>query len=290
MTNHMTRQRHLISATLLALCLSFTQIPALALPAEIEADRLVLAAEEKIAQQDFDGARGYLERVEPLKVEPRPTYYYLFGQVMLREGSLEKAREYLTDYVSKVGREGENYDDALRLLTQIEEQLDSRQEVTATRDKMQDLKAIGLEANDSEGRAYDDKVRKLYLAGNLQDALVLHINSLLKSYTYLAGKVKNPELSDRESYSVSLSGKNAIVVSKTDVNHTSGNGQAQMSTSRLDTLGVNPFVSYRCSKAVDSCVIRQPVNGQDWIRIADDEGGAKELALALTRLIKAQQR
>lgn len=277
-------------AALLAAALNSTASVALALPADIEADRLVLAAEEKIAQQDFDSARSYLQRVEPLKVEPRPVYYYLFGQVLMREGSLEKAQEYLTDYVAKVGREGENYDDALRMLTQIEEQLDSRQEVTSTREKLPDLKAIGLDANDSEGKAYDDKVRKLYLSARLQDALVLHINSLLKSYLFLEGKVKNPELSNRESYSVSLSGNTDIVVSKTEINHTTGNGQAQLSTSKLNALGVNPFVIYRCSKAVDSCVIRHPVNGQDWIRIANDEAGAKELSLALTRLIKALQR
>lgn len=261
----------------------------LALPADIEADRLVLAAEEKIAQQDFEGARSYLQRVEPLKVEPRPVFHFLYGQVLLREGSLEQARNHLTDYVSRVGREGENYDDALRLLTQIEEQLDSQEQVSASTGKLQDLKAAALESGDSEGQAYDDKVRKLFLSANLQDALVMHINSLLKSYVYLEGKVKNPAVSDRESYSVSRSGKTEIVVSKTVVSNSS-NGQAQMSTDKLNVLGVGPYVTFRCSPAVDSCVVRHPVTGDDWMRIANDEAGARELATALTRLIKALQR
>lgn len=272
-----------LNATVLALSLSAPVV--LALPADIEADRLVLAAEEKIAQQDYDGARAYLERVSPLKVEPRPEYYYLFGQVLLREGNLEQAETHLSDYVAKVGREGEHYDYALRMLTQIEEQQASRKDVG----DRQDLTAIGLEAGDSEGKAYDDKVRKLFLAANLQDALVLHINSLLKSYTYLDGKVKNLDRSNRESYSVSLGGKTDLVVSRTFVDQNEG-GQAQLSTDKLSVLGVSPFVSYRCSKAVDSCVIRHPVTGDDWMRVAYDEAGAKEIATAMTRLIKALQR
>lgn len=284
----MKMRRIVLQAVVLAMSIAVPVRHALALPAEIEADRLVLAAEEKIAQQDFEGARLYLERVGPLKAEPRPVYHFLLGQVLLREGSLEKAQTHLSDYVAKVGREGEHYDDALRLLTQIEEQLDSRRDVAAIREK-QDLKAIGLEFSDGEGKAYDDKVRKLFLSANLQDALVLHINSLLKSYVYLEGKVKNPELSARENYSLSRAGDTDIVVSRTQVSPGSG-GQAQLSTDRLNTLGVNPFVTYRCSKAVDSCVIRHPVSGDDWMRIAYDEAGAKELSTALTRLIKALQR
>lgn len=270
---------------LLALCLMFP-LPALAqLPAAIEADRLVLAAEEKIAQQDYDGARGYLERVAPLKTEPRPVYHYLFGQVLLQEGKLEEAQRHLADYVAKVGAEGTHYEDALRLLTRIEEQAASRQDASARPDPV----ALGLEAGDSEGRAYDDKVRRLFLAATLEDALVMHINSLLKSYVYMEGKVKNLALSDRESYSLSLNGQKEIVLGRTVVDQSAG-GQVQLSSDRLSPLGVNPYVSYRCSKAADSCVIRHPVTGDDWIRVAHDEAGAREIATGLTRLIKALQR
>lgn len=282
----MNKKTGFLRAAVLSSVLCATSVLA-ALPADIEADRLILAAEEKVAQQDFDSARRYLERVGPLKVEPRPMFHFLFGQVLLREGSLEQARTHLSDYVAKVGREGDHYDDALRLLTQIEDQLDSQEQVAAT--GQDNLKAIALESGDSEGKAYDDKVRKLFPAPTLQGALVLHVNSLLKSYPYLEGKVKNLTTSDRESYSLSLSGRTDIVVSRTQVNQSSG-GQAQLSTDRFSTLGVNPYVTYRCSKVVDSCVIRHPVTGDDWMRIAHDEAGAKELALALTRLIKAMQR
>lgn len=280
----MVRKR--ISLTMLALCALMPAGSALALSADVEADRLVLAAEEKIAQQDFDAARQYLERVGPLKTEPRPVFHYLFGQVLLREGSLEQARQQFTDYVEKVGRDGSHYDDALRLLTRIEEQLASRQEV-ATRTP--DLKAIGLEAGDSEGKAYDDKVRKLFLAASLPDALVLQVNSLLKSWVFMEGKVKNPALSRQESYRVSLAGKTEIVVTRTDLNPAAGD-QARLSSDKLNVLGVNPFVAYRCSKATDSCVIRHPVSGDDWLRVAHDEAAAKEIATALTRLIKSLQR
>ncbi|MEN8668771.1 MAG: hypothetical protein ABF318_06580, partial [Ketobacter sp.] len=63
-----------------------------------------------------------------------------------------------------------------------------------------------------------------------------------------------------------------------------------ISSTSLDAFGVNPYVSYRCSKASDQCVIKHPVTGADWIVIARDESAAKELSQALTRLIKALQR
>lgn len=260
-----------------------------ALPADIEADRLVLAAEEKIAQQDFESAKGYLQRVTPLKVEPKPTYHFLYGQVMLHEGSLEKAGEQLTEYVQKVGREGEHYDAALRMLTQIEEQLQSRQDVSDSRGSA-DLKAAGIESGDTEGQAYDERVRRLYLSGTLKDSLVLHVNSLLRSHQYLEGKVKNAATSPRENYSLSVNAPSEILVSKTVHNNPAANGQAEISISRINAFGVSPYVSYRCSKPVDSCVIQNPVNGEDWIRVAHNEDGARELSTALTRLIKALQR
>ena len=261
----------------------------LALPADAEADRLVLAAEEKITQQDFEGARSYLERVGPLKTEPRPVYYFLFGQVLLRDGSLEQAEKHLNNYVTKAGREGEHYDDALRLLTQIEELRTSHQEVTAKREP-QDIKAIGLDAGDSEGKAYDEQVLRLFPARTLRDALVMQVNSLLQSWVYMEGKIKNPDLSPRESFRVSLSGSNDIVVTRSSIDPAAAGGQAQLSTQRLGVLGVNPYVTYRCSNTSDSCVIRDPVNGDTWMRIAYDESGARELSTALTRLIKALQR
>ncbi|MCK5789537.1 MAG: hypothetical protein KAH34_01790, partial [Ketobacter sp.] len=85
-----------------------------ALPADMEADRLILAAEEKLAEQNYDSARGYLDRINALKVSPAPKFYYLAGQIAFHYGELVKANEQLSRYVEEAGREAEFYEDALR--------------------------------------------------------------------------------------------------------------------------------------------------------------------------------
>ena len=276
-------------AALLMLLLMLQNTAVLALPADIEADRLVLAAEEKIAQQDFDGARQYLERIAPLKVEPKPVYHFLYGQVLLNDSKLEDADIQFSQYVKKVGREGEHYEAALRQLTQIEEQLRS-QEAVASREKSADPKAASIEAADPEGKAYDDRVRTRFPAVSLQDSLAQAANSVLRAHPYLEGKIKNADTSNREAYSVSVKAPSELLVTKTSHNSAVNNGQAELSVEKFNAFGVSPFVSYRCSATTDSCVLQNPVSGDDWIRIANDEAAARELTTALTRLIKALQR
>lgn len=275
---------------ILAACLMSAPLAALALPADIEADRLILAAEEKLSLQNYEAARSYLERVDALKVTPDAKFYYLSGEVAFHYGELSKANQLLSQYVEEAGREGDAYADALRKITLIEEQLQSQEAVSQSRDQLREIKAAGgIERDDTAGQAYDQKIRKLYIAPSLKDALVLHINSLLSSYEYLEGRIKNRNTSERLEYQVSLQEPSQLTVSRKHVKP-ANSGQSSLSTSSIDAFGVNPFVQYRCSKAVDQCQIRHPVTGADWIVIARDEAAAKELSTALTRLIKALQR
>ncbi|AUM14005.1 hypothetical protein [Ketobacter alkanivorans] len=276
---------------MLAACLTLVAASSVsALPADIEADRLVLAAEEKLGAQDYEAARGYLDRVDGLKVTPVPKFYYLSGQIAFHYGELSKASELLSQYVEEAGREGDAYEDALRKITQIEEQMQSQEAVSQSRDQLRDIKAAsGIEREDTAGQAYDEKIRKLYIAPSLKDSLVLHINSLLSSYEYMEGRIKNRKTSERLEFQVSLQGTSQLSVARKQVKP-ANSGQSSISTSTIDAFGVNPFVSYRCSSAADQCQIKHPVTGAEWIVIAADESAAKELSTALTRLIKALQR
>jgi hypothetical protein len=287
----MKRIQSVLARSVLSALLMASSAAALALPADIEADRLVLAAQEKIAQQDFDGARQYLERVMPLKVEPKPDFHYLYGQVLLHDGKLEQADAELSKYVKIVGREGENYEAALGLLTQIEEQRRTQEAVASTREQTVELKAAaGIESADSQGKAYDDRAQKQFPAASLAESLARAANSVLRSHPYIEGKIKNPSTSNRENYSVSVKAPSELLVTKTAHNSAVNNGQAELSVEKFNAFGVNPFVSYRCSPISDSCVLPHPASGDDWIRIANDDAAAKELATVLTRLIKALQR
>ncbi|MCG8537799.1 MAG: hypothetical protein MI808_22145 [Pseudomonadales bacterium] len=263
---------------------------ALGLPAEMEMDRLMLAAEGKLAKRDYDAARTYLERIGELKLQPQAKFHFLAGQVALHYGELDKAQQHLSEYVEQSGRETDLYEPALEMITQIEEKLQDQQAAQESRAQVKEIKtASGIQLTDVQGLEYDKSIQKLYLGRDVESALVLHVNSLLKSYMYLEGRVKNLATSNRLEYGVSVKAPSQVLVSKTEKNPAQS-GQSAISTSSLDAYGVNPFVSYRCSKAADKCFIKHPVNGKDWMVIAYDEGGAAELSQALTRLIKALQR
>jgi hypothetical protein len=263
---------------------------AFALPPEIEPDRLVLAAEEKLTEHNFDAARDYLERVSALKTTPSAKYFYLSGLVALHYGELDKASQQLSQYVQEAGRDAPYYEQALKGITTIEEQQNSRQAASTSREQIRRMQSGGdIAIEDSAGKAYDQKIQSLYLASDLSDALVLHVNSLLSSYVYLDGKVKNLKTSDREEYSLSIKQPSQMMVTKKSIKHTL-NGQSEISVTSLDAFGINPFVSFRCSSAVDQCEIKHPVSGDAWMVIANDNAAAEDVSKALTRLIKSLQR
>jgi len=280
--------KSLLSCLVVAVFILLRPLAVLALPADMEADRLLLAAEEKLTAQDYEAARGYLQRITPLKVTPAPRYYYLSGLVAFHYGELDQAGEQLSQYVETAGRDAQYYDSALRTLTQIEEQQASREAVSRNRDQMQSIRASsGITIEDTAGQAYDAKVRKQFPASSLKQSLILKINSLLESNVFLEGVVKNPQRSPRLEYQVAVSGGADINVTRRQVDSM---GQVALTSDNLEAFGVNPFVSFRCSKATDQCAIRHPASGEDWIVVARDEDAARELATALTRLIKALQR
>lgn len=277
----------------LALSVMLAVSPVWALAPEIEVDRLLLAAEERIEQQDFAGALVFLERVPPLKVKAPVQYFFLAGKARVETGSAAAAKPLLEQYVERAGREGEYYQQSLQLLTRIEQQSEhaakqQQQDVIA---KAGEETSVASSGDQRRGEAYDQKVKSLYLGADLKDALVTHVNGLLRTYTHIEGKIKNIDRGDGIRYSVSVRDKGELMLTETRrVKAAGGTVQNQINVQPLNTFGVSPFVDYRCSKAADSCYIKNPSDGEDWIKIAFDEEGAKELATALERLIKALQR
>lgn len=268
-----------------------------ALAPEIEVDRLLLAAQERIEQQDFAGAIDFLERVPPLKVSAPVQYYFLAGKARFETGSATVAKPLLERYVEQAGREGEFYQPSLQLLTRIEQQAQQAAQQAAQQQQQDVIAKAGEETSvaasgeQRRGESYDKKVQSLYLGADLKEALVTHINGLLRTYTHIEGKIKNIERGDGLRYSVSVRDRGELMVTETRrIKSPGGTMQNQINVQPLNTFGVSPFVNYRCSKAADSCYIKNPSDGDDWIKIAFDEAGAKELATALERLIKALQR
>ena len=286
--------RSYLPTVALYLFISLASQASFALPPEMEMDRLVLAAEKKLEEQEFDAARIYIQRVTELKVEPLPGFYFLAGKVSLHFGELDKAQQQLTQYVEVAGREADNYEAALQMLTQIEERKLAQEAAAGSRQEVKKIQTeSGITLSNTQGQAYDQRIKKLYLAKDVTAGLVLHVNSLLKSYTYLEGKIKNQDLSNSDAYSVSVKSPSQIAVAKTERRPQQvgqEGGQAAITVTSLDTLGINPYIGFRCSKTADRCVIKHPVTDQEWMIIANDPAAAADLSQALTRLIKALQR
>ncbi len=267
---------------------------AFALPPEIEADRLLMAAEQELSQSDFESARQYLERIKALGVELPVEFYRLYGEVLYQAEELDLAQQNLEKYVTLINKDNEHYKPVLSRLTDIEKALTiqtkrqkvKEENIAISTGRHEHIKLL----ENQKGEAYDQKVQQLYLGMSLKEALLTHLNSLLKSYVYMKGKIKNPQRSDRIEYTLSLSGDSNLVVTQRDIKHGAGGLKSSISVTHLNVFGVNPVFDFRCSKVADSCLIKHPVTGKDWLRLADDETGAKEISLALSRLVKAMQR
>ncbi len=268
--------------------LFFSATVAHSLPPEIEVDRLILAAKEKLADQDYPAARQYLERVSPLNVEPPAEYYLLYGQVYYESDAWEQAKSHFEKYVEMAGKEGEAYQESLKMITELEETLASRPE--PQEEPTEASKAAAIQLAEKQGVKYDRKVADLYLDPSLTQSLVTHVNSLLKSYRYVEGKIKNTERNDYIDFKLALTKNRELVLTRRDVSRDGGGPLSELSVSRLNAFGIDPNIEYRCSKEADSCTIKHPLNQKEWIKIAKDEEGAEEISKALTRLLKALQR
>lgn len=265
-----------------------------ALPPQAEMDRLILAAQEALSVSDFDSAKGYLERVAPLALEPPAEFYRLQGEVMFNSRDWDKSQRGFEKFIEMAGRESEHYNQVLGRLTDIEQ----AKALERTQQQIRE-ENIAISAGNDErvklienqkGEAYDRQVQELFLDESLVQSLVTHLNSLLRSYVYIEGKIKNYEKNNRVDYSVSVNKESVIMLTSRDVTQTRSGQKAAMNVAYLNAFGVNPSVEFRCSKAIDSCYIKHPVNQSDWIRLAYDEAGADAIATALMRLLKALQR
>jgi len=78
---------------------------AVALPAEHEIRRLMLATEQALAAENWDDASEYLGRLQQLDGERPVDFYFYRGRVMQKSGLLDEAQASLEVYVTQAGSE-----------------------------------------------------------------------------------------------------------------------------------------------------------------------------------------
>ncbi len=245
-----------------------------------EADRLIMAAEESIENNDYRDAERYLQKAGKLGIELPAGYDFLYGKILKHNGELTKANERLETYVNREGNEGQYYREALSLITEIEKKSDSDPESTSGAQKSE---IKWSKKNDS----YLQEISNKQGDKNLIVALTAHINQLLKQHSV---DNKNIVAASRtitpSNHSIKTSSKGEII----SINQYGSDNQSPIKEDRFSVYGIDPYVKYQCPQSTASCWIIHPITEKRWLQIAEDKDTASELAKALTQLIRQIQK
>lgn len=253
---------------------------AAALAPEHESRRLMLATEEAVVAENWGEASGYLTRLQNLDAEKPADYHYYRGRVMLQSSHFNEAQAALEAYVTKAGAEGEHYQGALKLITEIER---------ARKEKAQ-APQIGDESRiaviEPSGDRRVASLRELYLAESDREALVMHLNSLLgiAGWRQDQAVVRLDRPADIE-YRLS-SGSDTISVQEIRRNSSGG---ITRKTAQIPVFGVNPQVEWGCETAVAACWVYDPRDGSRLLQLSPSRSQAEEIAQTLGKLIRNLQ-
>ncbi|AZZ91115.1 tetratricopeptide repeat protein [Hahella sp. KA22] len=267
--------------TLLILALSFAcQANADSLAPEHEMRRLLFVAEESIEAERFAQAQEALDKVAELNITPTVQYYFYRGRVAMKSGEYEKAREAFVRYVNLAGSDGDYYEESLRAITRLDDQLKPPKQ-TAESTSIDWSKVV-----ENGSGEYLQKLRGLYLAGSDQSALVQHINSLLAANVYIPSRIRKLNEEEGIVYRVSVNSRNEIVLQET--NYLSAN--VSHNVSRFKVFGVDPYVRTGCDLNQRACWLWNPENQDEkWLMITENKSAVDELSRAMTELIKLLQ-
>lgn len=145
---------------------------------------------------------------------------------------------------------------------------------------------------EQDSTQYIQKLQTLYLKNQADQALLMHINSLLTDYSLRpAQTITKTTQAPVARYSLSHDHQGNLITSRQSyAPNTQQNQQSVINTTKINVYGIDPYITYRCAKTSQSCWLRSPIQGSQWIEISPNEDTAKELAYALTVLIKLLQK
>jgi tetratricopeptide (TPR) repeat protein len=276
-----------VLAAAIALSTAFVSPLSLALPAEAELDRYLLAAEKYIEAEQYEKAHDYLKKAGGLNLSLPANYYYYLGTVLEFNGQNSKAREQFEKYAGEAGRDGEFYTVALEKITEIEEVQTSREAVKKAFESQSSItkSAVATTTNSSsEDDEFEEGLKALYATESLKEALIKHTNAILDANTFSGGIIQK-EGSKGVRYQISIGNNNQVVVTKQDHRKQ----PALITTDRTNIFGMDPFVNHECDINRGSCWVRHPESIDKWVEIAYDERSASDLSKSLTSLIRALQ-
>lgn len=254
-----------------------------ALAPEHETRRLMLATEEAVEAEQWQTASGYLNRLQSLDSEKPSAYLYFRGKVMLETGFDSEARAALEKYVEATGEEGAHYDDALKMITRIEQRgTDGEQREEGDQDQR-------VAVIEPAGAQRLDRLKQLYLVDSDVEALEIHLNTLLD----LAGWFQDARITEAGAvpdihYRI-MAEQDGIKIQESRRLDPGAGPERRLATQTMQVYGVNPNVDWDCVKSEESCWIYDPRDGSRLFRLTYDPGRARQVARTLGRLIKTLQ-
>jgi len=251
-----------------------------ALAPEHEMRRLMLATEEAVNAENWGEAGEYLNRLQQLEAEKPPEYFFYRGQVMLQAGHLNEAQSALEAYVTQAGTEGSHYQQALKLITDVE-----RTRKSGSADQANGKQPPKVAVIEPAGNQRIASLRKLYLTNNDRDALLMHLNSLLDVAGWRADQavVRLDKPADI-AYEVSATDS---VISFQEIRR--DGGSLVRKTQTMEVYGVNPMIEWGCEAAVASCWIYDPRDGSRLMQLGFNRERAGEIAQTLGQLVRNLQ-
>lgn len=254
-----------------------------ALEPEHEIHRLMLATEEAVSAGRWNEAGEYLNRLQTMEGEKPADYFYYRGRAMLQAQRLNEARSALEAYVSRVGGEGQYYQQSLKLITDIEKE--TRATARAMAEGNGGVKEPVAIIEPAGGEDVQT-LRRLYLAKTDREALTVHLNALLDATGWRKDKavVRLDRPADIQ-YRVTL---NDSALSIQELRR-EVDGTTVRKTGSLSVYGVNPQPGWDCEPVVGACWIYDPRDGSRLFQLAHNQEQVSEIALTLGRLIRNLQ-
>ena len=268
----------------LLVCAALYAGSAVALPAEHEIRRLMLATEQALAAENWDDASEYLGRLQQLDGERPVDFYFYRGRVMQKSGLLDEAQTSLETYVTRAGSEGQHYKQALERITEIEKRRKDSALAELKGDLETSVQPRIATIESAEGQSAAD-LKKLYLAASEEQALLMHLNSVLQLSGWREDNaiVRLDQPADIR-YQVEKR-NNSLLVQKI----TRQQGTMVRNSQQIDVYGINPLVKWDCEPGLATCWVYDPRDGSRLFQLGANQGQVEDIARTLGRLIRNLQ-
>ena len=277
-------QHYFVVPILLAFVLATNMVPsAQALAPEFEVDRLVLAAETAIEQNQWQAAAASLKRAATIGVTLPANYYYFLARVEKQSNNLDSALRASENYIQLAGKNGDYYAKTLKLITRLQQQPSN----TSGAKNSGRAPSISWAQEPGDNEDYVSHIQFLYQNSSATNALLTHINNLLSFYGYGDTSITAAsQINATNRFKLSVTGQSTLVTHRRDIKL---KGEV-VSNTRLSVYGINPYVLFSCRGRDQSCIIKSPATGDLWLQIVNNDEAAGEISKALTELIKLLQK